>query len=174
MPGFHSKSLGLGSWLAVAGSLVFLWPSTASADSIIHPIVVIWPVAWFALVPVVLVEAAVARKILGWSYGRAFRMATVANLFSTLIGVPVGTCLNPLPLLGHAQGWWFLPAMALPLYGVSVVCEALVANQFMEPNAPRRMVWRWALVANAVSYLLILVALALLEWSWMARSAKVG
>jgi hypothetical protein len=174
MPGFQSKSLGLGSWLALAGSLVFLWPSTASADSIIHPIVVIWPVAWLALLPVIIVEAAVARRMLGWSYGRACWMSTVANLFSTLIGVPVGTCLNPLPLLGYAEKWWILPAMALPLYGVSVVSEALVAGQFMEPNVPRRMVWRWALVANAVSYLLILAALALLQWNWVVRSAKVG
>jgi hypothetical protein len=174
MPGSHSKSLGFGSRLALAGSLVFLWPSTALADAIIHPIVVIWPVAWLALLPVVLVEAGVARRILGWSSGRAFRMATVANLFSTLIGVPVGTCLNPLPLLGYAEKLWFLPAMALPLYGVSVVSESLVACQFMEPNVPRRMAWRWAIVANAVSYLFILAALALLEWNWIVRSAKAA
>jgi hypothetical protein len=169
MQGIRSEPSGFGFRLWLVGSLLLLWPSTASADSIIHPIVVIWPVAWLALVPVVLVEAAVARRIFGWSYARAFRMTTVANLFSTLIGVPVGTCLNPLPLLGYAQGWRFLPAIVLPLYGVSVLSEAIVADKFMEQGVSRRPLWRWALVANAVSYLLILAALAVLFWSGRAR-----
>jgi hypothetical protein len=169
MLGTRPRSIGF----ALSGFIgLLLWPTTASANPIVPPIAIIWPVAWLALVPVIFIEAAIARHVLGFSFGRAFRLASVANLLSTLVGVPVGTCLNPLPLLGYAGSWWFLPAIVLPLYGVSVASEAFVADKFMELYVSRRPVWRWALIANAVSYLLILATLVILELNWRWRFAS--
>lgn len=149
-------------WL---GCLGLLWPSNAWANPIVPPIAFVWPISWLALVPVILVEAGVACWVLGWRYGQSLRMAAVANFFSTLVGVPIGSCLVPLPFLSYLGRWWFPPAMVIGLYGLSVVSEAFVADQFREPDAPRLPLWRWALIANALSYLLILAALAvLLPW----------
>lgn len=162
MPSIRSRSVGLATILLLVGGLPLLWPSTASANPIIHPIAVIWPFAWLALVPVVLVEAAVARHVLGWNYGRSLRMAGAANLLSTLVGVPVGTCLNPFLLMTGFSARWLLLMLVLPLYGVSVACEAFVADKFLELDVSRCPIWRWALVANGISYLII-VALVILE-----------
>jgi hypothetical protein len=171
MKGRRSNAPGFGFLLWLVGGVLLLWPSTALANPIIPPVAIIWPVAWLALVPVVLVETAVACRVLGWTCGRALRMATVANLFSTLVGVPVGTCLNPVALLGPVDEWWSLPAVVLPLYGVSVVSEVYVADKFMELHVPRRPAWRWALIGNAVSYLLIFAVLALVELSRRSTAA---
>ena len=165
MPGIRSRSLGAEDLFLFVGCLWLIWLSNASANPIVPPIAIVWPVAWFALVPVILIEAAVACRVLGWSYGRSLTMASAANLLSTLVGVPIGSCLIPLPLLSYIESWWFLPTMVLSLYGLSVVSEAFVADKFMDLYVSRRPVWRWALIANAISYLLILAALAALRFS---------
>jgi hypothetical protein len=141
---------------------VLFWPSTASADAIIHPIVVVWPLAWLAIIPVILVEAAVARRIFGWNRRRALHMAGVANLVSTLIGVPIGTCLNPLLLMRGLNPAGSLVALVAPLYFTSVLCEGFVADKFVDLYVSRRPVWRWALLANGASYLLVLAVLLVL------------
>jgi hypothetical protein len=131
-------------------------------------IAIVWPIAWIALVPVVIVEAAFACRVLNWSFSRAFWMSLVANFISTLVGLPIGSCLNPLPLLGLFNRWFYLPGIVISLYGVSVVCEALVAGKFEDLYVSRRSVWRWSLFANATSYGLIftvLLALWLIDWS---------
>jgi hypothetical protein len=51
--------------MIVAGSVVFLVPATAWANPIVPPIVVVWPAAWILFVPVVLIEAATAVRVLG-------------------------------------------------------------------------------------------------------------
>jgi hypothetical protein len=52
--------------------------------------------------------------------------------------------------------------MVLVLYGLSVVSEGFVAAKFMDANVPRHPIWRWALIANAFSYLLVLATVATL------------
>jgi hypothetical protein len=160
MPGKRSRSLVVKNLFLLVGCLWLIWPSNASANPIVPPIAIVWPVAWFALIPVILVEAAVACQVLGWGFGRSLRMASAANLISTLVGVPIGSFLIPLPFLIFIRRWWFLPAMLLSLYGLSVFIEVLVADKFTELYVSRRPVWRWALISNAISYLLILAALA--------------
>jgi hypothetical protein len=78
------------SFLAIyAGVCVCLVPSVASADAGIPMLVLVWPGAWLALLPVVLVEALVARRLLRLRFGRSLRVALVANLVSTGVGIPV-------------------------------------------------------------------------------------
>ena len=91
-----TRSLGLET--TVAALVCFLWPSTAWANPIIPPIVVVWPAAWILLAPVVFVEAAIAVRVIGTRFGSAFWLSCWANLLSTVVGVPIGTCFNPLPL----------------------------------------------------------------------------
>ena len=81
---------GSGKWpqLLIATSFVMMG-ATASADAGIPMIMVAWPAACLALLPIVLVEAVVARRILGLPPGKAIRASLVANIASTLIGIPL-------------------------------------------------------------------------------------
>jgi hypothetical protein len=158
----------------VAAALVcFLGPSTAWANPIIHPIAFVWPAAWIVLVPVVFIEAAVAVRVLGVSYRAGVWLSFWANLFSTLLGVPIGTCFNPVPLMfidldnpSWASGLLFFVSLLLPLYLLSVVTEAWVARRFVDASQ-RPNVWRWSWLANLVTYALIsagLIVITLIDW----------
>lgn len=48
-----------------------------------------WPVQWLAFIPVVAGEAAIASKTLQLPYRGTLKPVAVANLWSTLIGVPI-------------------------------------------------------------------------------------
>src|SRR5437870_2145184 len=89
----------LGMETMAAALVFFLWPSTAWANPIIHPIAFVWPAAWILLVPVVFIEAAVAVRVLGVSYRVGVWLSFWANLLSTVLGVPIGTCFNPVPFM---------------------------------------------------------------------------
>lgn len=59
------------------------------ADIGLPMLVVVWPVAWLAFVPVVLIETLVALKTLKLGLGRALAVTTAANAVSTLVGIPI-------------------------------------------------------------------------------------
>jgi hypothetical protein len=80
-------------------------PSLARADTGLPMIFVEWPAVVLALVPVILIEAAVYRKRLGITYSRAIYPAGICNLASTFIGYPLAWILR---LLGQF-------ALTLPL-----------------------------------------------------------
>jgi len=160
--------------MIIAGFTCLLWPSTAWANPIVHPIAFVWPAAWILLVPVVLIEAAVAVRVLKLSIRASLWLSLWANLLSTALGVPIGTCLNPIPLIfllefgtkSAAGIWLFLASLLLTLYLLSVVAEAWVARRLVDESR-RQKAWRWAWLANLVTYALIsagLIALALIDW----------
>lgn len=60
----------------------------ALADVGLPMLVVAWPTAWILFVPVVLVEALVARKMLSLSARDALKLSLVANTWSTLSAFP--------------------------------------------------------------------------------------
>jgi hypothetical protein len=155
--------------------VVVLWPATAWADAILHPIVVVWPVSWVLFAPVVLIEAAIATRIIGIRFGQAVLLSFCANLVSTLLGVPVGTCANPFPLMSItrgegkdlASGLMFLATLLLPLYLVSVITEGWVAGRYLADPNEQQKAWRWAWLANLATYGLIsvgLLAFVLIDW----------
>ena len=59
------------------------------ADAGLPMIAIVWPVAWLAFLPVVLVESLVARKVLGLGFRRAIKVTAAANAISTLVGIPI-------------------------------------------------------------------------------------
>ncbi len=63
------------------------------ADAILPSLALIWPITILLFVPVVGIEAQYARSRLNLSFGRAFRVFGVANLASTLIGLPIATLI---------------------------------------------------------------------------------
>jgi hypothetical protein len=66
-----------------------MMPGWAFANAGVPMLALIWPISWLLLVPVILVEAAVAREVLSLSSRRALLVSTVANATSTLLGIPI-------------------------------------------------------------------------------------
>lgn len=69
--------------------LLLLFPSPARADAGVPMLALVWPASWALLIPIILVEALVARRILGLGWKEAARRAGIANLASTLVGIPL-------------------------------------------------------------------------------------
>jgi hypothetical protein len=59
------------------------------ADVGLPMIVVVWPIAWLALVPVVLLEAIAYHRDLGGSFPTALMRSGLTNLLSTALGIPL-------------------------------------------------------------------------------------
>jgi hypothetical protein len=72
-----------------SGSLFF-----AQADTGLPMILVEWPAVILALLPVILIEAAVHRRQFGTPYRKALYPVGVANLASTFIGYPLAWMLR--------------------------------------------------------------------------------
>lgn len=181
-----------GPWALLAFAAFVLWPQTASADAGLPMIVLIWPASWLAFVPIVVVEAAVARRMLRFSWRDAGLLSLVANAWSTIVGIPltwVGMLVvewvavlgvQPLPASAHwvalpFMAPWFLPTakgwdvfaaaavLCVPFYFVSFRIEARSACR----RVSREDAMRWAKVANLFTYgpiTLALVAAAVVAW----------
>ena len=134
-----------------------------------------WPASFVLFVPIVLTEALVGRRILQIGYRRALVVAFFANLFSTLLALPLtwGLMLAVQSASGLQSAWifptrgtdpWVIPRaamiMCVPAYFASVVTEYLAANVVLRNANPKT--GRWAWTANAVTYAGILVWLAIL------------
>jgi hypothetical protein len=63
------------------------------ADAILPSLVLVWPITILLLLPIIGVEATYARSRLNMSSGQAFRVFGVANIASTVIGLPIATVL---------------------------------------------------------------------------------
>src|SRR5260370_1208577 len=84
--GLPRRSLAGG---ATAGVALALCPSTVLADVGLPMLVFVWPASWILLVPIVLVEAVIARRILALPPARCLKISFVANLVSTMVGIPL-------------------------------------------------------------------------------------
>lgn len=92
------------------------------ADFGLPMIIVQMPVMVAALIPIIVIEALVVRTRLALTHGEAFKGITIANVASTLLGIPVAwvavvIAQQILPLLLHAIGAErFTPPMNPPLW----------------------------------------------------------
>ncbi|WP_437955718.1 hypothetical protein WME76_30035 [Sorangium sp. So ce119] len=184
-----------------AGAAIVLWPKAALANAGIPMIVVAWPASWIAFVPVVLVEAAVARRVLALPTREALKLSLVANAWSMLAGIPitwallmalemlvwpmlsvVGRDLEAVPslLLIPIYAPW-IPPVEEPWIvfaaGAFLCVPFFFASVWIEARSAGRRVpaadaLRWARRANAVTYGFFLVMLALA--AWMSHAGSVG
>jgi hypothetical protein len=166
---------------AMVALAVVLWPATARADAVLAPIVFVWPAAWALLVPMVLVEAIIAVRVIGVRFSQGIWLSFLANLVSTAIGVPIGTCANPFPLMMIARGGGnglmselsLFASLLPPLYLVSVITEGWVARRYLGDPDQRQKTWRWAWLANLATYSLIsLGLLAILFIGWLKQGSR--
>jgi hypothetical protein len=73
--------------MLVAGGFI-LSCEPAQADAGVPMLMVVWPCAWILLLAVVPIEAAVAVRLLNIGWKKGLVMVGVANLASTLVGIP--------------------------------------------------------------------------------------
>jgi hypothetical protein len=94
------------------------------ADIGVPMIVVQMPLMVVTLIPVIVLEAFIVRRPLALSYGASFRGVTIANLISTLIGIPLAWVLMVaiemvvmIPI-GLAADHWHWPTVHSPVLDV--------------------------------------------------------
>ena len=139
------------------------------------PMVAVYlPFAWFALVPIIFIEALYGARCYYLSFSRALLAQAIANCFSTLIGIPitwfvivlVQVAIVPGGIgpgwLGPDPGWWSIaPAVAVltvVFYFMSVTTEGFVVRRFFR-DVPRQTIRRWIMQSNGITYLLLLALL---------------
>lgn len=165
--------------------IIFLYSSPAYANAALPLVFLSLPGMALALVPVIAMESYVLMKILGLSVGSGLSVVFVANIVSTIVGLPV-TWLLLLPLAKLPQHeipgvlWfmplygvekypkdWMVPAASLllliPYFFVSWLIEYRIAMRMLvgfEPNVSYGV-----LIGNLVSYgILALIVLGWLIW----------
>lgn len=66
-----------------------IFPGWARADAGVPMLALVWPASWVLFIPIVAIEAWIARKIVGLTIKRSILAATAANAVSTLVGIPL-------------------------------------------------------------------------------------
>lgn len=83
----------LGRWINTTlgiAFLLFIVSSPAYANAGLPMLVIVWPLFWLAFIPIVLIEYRILRKTLKTETPRRLIFITTgANLFSTVIGIPI-------------------------------------------------------------------------------------
>jgi tetratricopeptide (TPR) repeat protein len=69
--------------------ILFASPAPAWADGGVPMLVIMGVPMWLALLVIIPLEAVMARQIISLSWKASFKVSTLANLFSTLLGVPL-------------------------------------------------------------------------------------
>jgi hypothetical protein len=183
----RNKSLiwSLGFLLTLVLTLI---PSMAQANTGVPMIFLVFPPLTIAIVPIILVEAAVYAKSLNLSRKEAFICSLCANLISTLAGFPllwiaivgVGIALSSINLFGAANFILF-PVWLEPLpneqllylvplssflflviaYFFSVFLEKLLMRWLLEPIEPSRL-QKTVIYANLATYIPLAIFIPLL------------
>ena len=103
---------------------------TAHADIALPMLVVVWPISWLLLIPVILLEGIIARRILNENWSQSLKLSGKANVISTFIGIPVVWTVLTFALLITSE----LGQQTLPEYITSVIF--LLGNAvWLTPNA---------------------------------------
>lgn len=174
-------------------AIIFLYSSPAYANAALPLVFLSLPGMALALVPVIAMESYVLMKILGLSMGSGLSVVFVANVVSTIVGLPV-TWLLLLPLAKLPQHeipgvlWfmplygvkkypkdWMVPAACLllliPYFFVSWFIEYKIAMRMLDGFEPQNLSYG-VLVSNLVSYgILALIVLGWLIWVCLSKSS---
>ena len=69
--------------------LYVLAPAIAQADAGLSMLALLWPLSWIAFIPVVIIEAWIAKRILDLTWKQSFIKTGIANAYSTIVGIPL-------------------------------------------------------------------------------------
>jgi hypothetical protein len=168
----------------LVAALIVLAPLSARADVGIPVGALFWPATWVLFLPVAVIEALVARRILGLDFSGSLKLSLKANAWSTVAGVPLACILMFVVGLFASAGshglrsapwlaqlffgsavwldglpdWAFFAGptlICIPCYFLSVWIETWSAAK----TVPRSEARRWAKVANGITYGLFVASL---------------
>lgn len=133
------------------------------ADIIIPVIVVAVPAMFFILIPVIIIEAIPLKKFTNLSFLKSLYVSLLANIGSTLIGLPLGW----LPFAPFLKGPGWLAKHQSPFEPLFMLIPFLIASYFVELFIAKRIakdtdlsgLKTALLTANLGSYTMIFVAL---------------
>lgn len=74
---------------STAAVVLVFFPDSLHADAGIPMLAVVWPLSWFAFIPIVAIETIIAWKHIALSLRNSLTGSLVANVISTLVGIPV-------------------------------------------------------------------------------------
>jgi hypothetical protein len=168
--------------LSVAAGVV-LSTQPAHADIGLPMLAVVWPVSWALLVLIIPLEAWIAARLVGSD--KALRMATAANLVSTLVGVPVTwVLLVILQCAGVGGGIHGLDTTAGKLISAVLQSPWLVPHEkdfyWMVPIAAATLCVPFFLMSVGCEYLVARRFFErtehrrILRWAWLANAASYG
>lgn len=150
-------------------------------------LLLMWPSAWVLFVPVCVIEAWVAKRLLALSFPDSIKLAVAANAWSTLLGIPLtwlallalemvgGLSLSVLnaesrgawlllaplftPWLGPTTEYWHVYAAAAFLCVPFMLVSMRVERWSAETRVAPEQARRWSRYANLATYIPIVVAL---------------
>ncbi len=164
--------------------LLICVPSPAHADAGVPMLAVVWPASWILLFPVILLEAAVGRRVLRVSWKQALVVAAKANALSTLVGLPLtwlGLVILEMFVSGRAFG---LDIPGRRILAVTVQSPWLLPYEhdlyWMIPAAAAALCVPFFFMSVAVEYLVARYSVppeqrrAVGAWAWLANLASYG
>lgn len=171
--------------LASLAVLVCVAPS-ASANAGVPMLFVVWPASWLLLVPVILIEAWVAVRMLGIGFVMGLKLSARVNLITTLIGIPatwailVGVQIGS----GWIDGKWLPETLAGKIAIVTLQSPWLMSFEehldWMVPAAAAFLCIPFFLMSVAIEaeaacrFLRDRDAKAIRRWAWLANGLTYG
>jgi hypothetical protein len=73
----------------VLAAIFVLYPMSVYANIGVPMVAVFLPPLWLSLVPIIVVEALIVKRIAALSHSRAFFSVSLANTISTIVGIPL-------------------------------------------------------------------------------------
>lgn len=132
---------------ALVGAAIGLIATPAWANVGIPMIALAWPAYWITYLPVVVIEGAIVRRLLSVGWRDALKHLAIANLISTLIGIPIVWLL----LLGVEIALGTTVLSGELTHPVAVFAMTIVGAPWMPPVESRWPIY-WAFVILAVSF----------------------
>ena len=115
----------------ISALALFLTPNYACADMGLPMLAVVWPGAWILLLPIIILEATIARRVLDINWKRSLKISAAANVASTIAGIPIiwlgmllplwviGAIIFYLPLPENVKLYLMIPFYAIWLPPIS-------------------------------------------------------
>lgn len=170
---------------AAVGLGILVLPFPARANAGVPMLLLVWPASWVLFIPIVAIEAWIARRIVAMTIGRSVLATAVANAASTLAGIPLVWALLVLiellasgggEALGMSSFWlrvyavtvqaaWLIPYESDLHWMVPTAAIVLLVPFFFASVFVERLVFRWFCRAQP--------ELAR-RWSWVANGVSYG
>ncbi len=119
------KKLRITAWFTI---VLLFSPTIAHADAGVPMLALIWPASWALFVPIVAIEAWVARRIVNLDWKTCIKTVGIANALSTLIGIPLtwGALVIIEMILSHGGRAYGIDTLAGKIIAVTIQAPWLI------------------------------------------------